>query len=395
MATTFPLHNPENFGEATKKIQDTIVEADEPERAIRSLLDLGEEMLEVENVHVTRIEPAVDYWEAIESTDQHRGIIVPGQTIDLENTYCRRVIQNEETVTLSHASEQGWNDDPAYEAHQLECYLGTSIHTEGDLFGTVCFVAQEPRDESFTAEERIFAEQLGFELGQLIERQRLETRFERRTEINAVLGRILRHNLRNELTVIRGHAELVAEKSNADLSDDLAPLLDRIDALEALADKSRHIDTITALSSDREHIQLNELLTSVITRVQEDYPDSRFETDLSETTLQLAPSMERAFIELIENAAKHGGDPPHVEIRTQPKETVVVIDIADNGPGIPGSDRRIFEHTIETALEHGSGIGLWLVSWIVENHQGDIEVVEFTDGTRIQLRLPYASSPLT
>lgn len=129
--------------------------------------------------------------------------------------------------------------------------------------------------------------------------------------------------------------------------------------------------------------------------MQAKYPDAEFQTSLSEITIPLAGTIERALKELIENAAKHGGDPAEVTIQTETEENAVVVDIADNGPGLPEQERRVFENTGETPLEHGSGIGLWLVSWIVENHDGEIAVLEFVDGTRIRLRLPYTGLRFT
>jgi signal transduction histidine kinase len=385
----------ESFALASKRLQEVVTETLDPERTLREVIELGQGLLDVENAHVTWIEPAADYWEAIESTDQHSGPVVPGETFDLAETYCRRVLDEEETIVLSHAAEQGWEHDPAYQTHELECYLGISIHAGDKVYGTVCFVSPDPREEYFTTEERIFAEQVAFVLGQLIERHRLEMETIRREELSAVLSRILRHNLRNELNIIHARATLLAARLEDESTDgELETLLEHVEELQRLAEKSRAVDTALKPGLDRHPVQLDELLGSAMNRIQNAYPDVEFQTTFSEVTLPVGGSMERAFDELIENAAKHGGDPPIVEIETRATEQAAVVDIADNGPGLPEYDRRVFETSVETPLEHGSGLGLWLVSWIVDNHNGEVDMVEFADGTRLRVRLPFTSLPL-
>jgi len=49
----------------------------------------------------------------------------------------------------------------------------------------------------------------------------------------------------------------------------------------------------------------------------------------------------------------------------------------------------VIERGGETALEHGSGIGLWIVTWCVRTLGGDLEF-ETTEGTTATVRLPGA-----
>jgi GAF domain-containing protein len=51
-------------------------------------------------------------------------------------------------------------DDPAYEASGLSCYLGGPVHVDGELYGTLCFVSEAPRDQPFTDAEQTFVELL-------------------------------------------------------------------------------------------------------------------------------------------------------------------------------------------------------------------------------------------
>jgi len=65
-----------------------------------------------------------------------------------------------------------------------------------------------------------------------------------------------------------------------------------------------------------------------------------------------------------------------------------VIRVDDDGPGLPEAERAVLESGSETPLVHGQGLGLWLVYWVVTGLDGDVEVVEFRDGTTVEVRLP-------
>jgi len=65
----------------------------------------------------------------------------------------------------------------------------------------------------------------------------------------------------------------------------------------------------------------------------------------------------------------------------------VDIIVEDNGSGIPSSERKILEKGEETPLQHGSGLGLWLVHWTVDLFGGDVDIRASSPGTRITVSL--------
>lgn len=85
-----------------------------------------------------------------------------GTDVALETTYCRKTIAEPAgTMVVDDALAEGWADDPAYEAFNLGTYVGTTVYTEGDLYGTLCFASTDPRDEPLTREEVILVEMYG------------------------------------------------------------------------------------------------------------------------------------------------------------------------------------------------------------------------------------------
>lgn len=67
--------------------------------------------------------------------------------------------------------------------------------------------------------------------------------------------------------------------------------------------------------------------------------------------------------------------------------------IADNGPGIPDQEQKTIKLGEETPLQHGTGLGLWIVYWTVSLFGGEVTLEDNSPrGTRVILSLPQASA---
>jgi signal transduction histidine kinase len=96
-------------------------------------------------------------------------------------------------------------------------------------------------------------------------------------------------------------------------------------------------------------------------------------------------------IDAVEERAKH--DPtiaPTISIRTDCEPDQLLIEIADNGTGIPKEVRsRLFEPFFTTkGVGKGTGLGLHIAYRVITKHQGDIQVQSRPGKTRFQIRLP-------
>jgi signal transduction histidine kinase len=98
---------------------------------------------------------------------------------------------------------------------------------------------------------------------------------------------------------------------------------------------------------------------------------------------------------LIENAIEHGGSPyaDGEAVTLRVAATVdggqAVVEIADTGPGIPEYERAaVFDDQPLSQLSHGSGLGLWLAKWVVENYGGQLTYERRGGETVVAARLP-------
>ena len=215
-------------------------------------------------------------------------------------------------------------------------------------------------------------------------------RYEQRLQ---VLNRVLRHDLKNDTNVIGGYADLL--RDHVDEEGD--PYLDVIDrkvrTLTHLSDQAREIDVALHSDAARTEIDLAELVARLCESLESSYPHATVSVAVPESAVVTADELlESAVRNVLENAIVHNdGDDPHVEATVVPDGDRLRVDVADDGPGIPPVERTVFSEARETALEHASGLGLWLVHWIVTESGGDIEIAtREPTGTVVRMWLPRA-----
>lgn len=86
-------------------------------------------------------------------------LLKPRTTVPLSETYCRKTVARPEgTMAVSDAVAEGWEGDPAYERFEFGSYLGTTVSVGDELYGTLCFVDTDARDERFLDEEKALVE---------------------------------------------------------------------------------------------------------------------------------------------------------------------------------------------------------------------------------------------
>lgn len=218
------------------------------------------------------------------------------------------------------------------------------------------------------------------------------TDLKNRTRQLKVIDTILRHNLRNNLTTIRGNAELIAEESSGTIAEWADDIVSDADDLLSTGQKSRLITE--TLSEDPELTDLNvsSVVSWAIDAVSATHPNAQFETDLAddlETTVTI--EFQEAIEELLTNAVLHTDeDTAEISVRGWADAESVKISVRDNGPGISAMNAEVLESgSAPDDLHHGSGLGLWLVYWIVTRSGGDIDVeTGGPEGTCITLSLP-------
>jgi PAS domain S-box-containing protein len=220
----------------------------------------------------------------------------------------------------------------------------------------------------------------------------LKRRQEELELLKQVQSRVLRHNIRNEMTTIRGNAELLAQQN-----DHEKPLLDVVEASEdllSISRKARLVEEVVDSDARTVACDLRELVEESAQRVRDRYPHTEITVAGPDSCpVEAAPRLEIAIENILENAAEHNdAAEPHVTVEVESGDTPVVT-VADNGPGIPEAEIAVLHDERETALEHGSGIGLWLVKWIVDRSEAQLYFETIEEGTRVTLHFGSKAEP--
>jgi PAS domain S-box-containing protein len=213
-------------------------------------------------------------------------------------------------------------------------------------------------------------------------------RRERERQVQA-MDNVLRHNLRNDLTVIMGHANRLEEES--DLGEPaeqyLQCILDQCDSLLETADKGRQIVGLLGPDDDVHQVDLASEVRQAAVSVAEDSSVS-IAVDTPETAMAECVSQTPLLVkELLDNAVTHADGTANVDLRVERTADHVELIVVDDGPLIPEADRQAIEGDADiTQLEHGSGLGLWLVAWIVRCSGGSISFDAHEGGNRVTAR---------
>ena len=208
----------------------------------------------------------------------------------------------------------------------------------------------------------------------------------------SVLNRVLRHNLRNNAAAILGSMKLVQAQVDGDPAAHAETAATKTSELVEIAEKVRDVDqTLGDELTYTDEVDIGTVIEDAL-----DTLDERVECTVDAAQIRVRTNralLARLLEELVENAVEHPEtDPVRLRITaTTDADGWVDIVVADNGSGIPEHERVSFDADEETALEHGSGLGLWLVRWGVTSLGGDISYrTSEWGGAAVHLRLPDA-----
>jgi len=214
----------------------------------------------------------------------------------------------------------------------------------------------------------------------------------------ALLNQVVRHDIKNDVAVILGHGN-----SLADRVDD-----DKEASIQAVLRAATHITDITntvgefldVLGDDSdpelEPIDLTAVVTDECRKARSTHEDAEITIDDEfPTGVEVAATelLSSVFRNLLTNAITHNDkQTPEVTISGEDRGDSVVVHVADNGPGIPADRREEIFGRGERGLESpGSGIGLYLVDTLITLFDGGIEVTgNEPEGSVFTLSLPKA-----
>jgi PAS domain S-box-containing protein len=207
---------------------------------------------------------------------------------------------------------------------------------------------------------------------------------ERRERRLAVFNRVLRHNLRNQLDIIRSYAESI----RGDEGDrHAARIIAATDTLAEIGDRARAVDQLMSRDRNESVVDLAEVLRATLASLDAGGADvsvttaipstARLVTDREALELALAPPLENAF-EYADSA---------VEVTLETDATHHTVVIADDGSGIPDQELASMYADAEPDLGHGRSLGLWELKCATDKLSGQLSF-DTEQGTTVRITIP-------
>jgi K+-sensing histidine kinase KdpD len=217
-------------------------------------------------------------------------------------------------------------------------------------------------------------------------------------EQRAALLRSVSHDLRSPLATIRAAAtdlDSGVEYGPATRRELLTLVIEESERLDRLVANLLSMSRIEAgaLTPNREPVDLHELIDACIARLSRLLHRVRVDV-VVEPDVPLVPVdytlIDQVLSNLLENAARHSPPDGRVRVSCRTDNDLVMIDVDDEGPGVPPDARAsIFEAFCGAGDSGSTGIGLAICRSVVEAHDGTIDVHDApSGGARFTLRLP-------
>jgi two-component system, NtrC family, nitrogen regulation sensor histidine kinase GlnL len=218
-------------------------------------------------------------------------------------------------------------------------------------------------------------------------------------QLNRELIRNLAHEIKNPLGGIRGSAQLLErELGDEDLREYTQVIIKEADRLQALMDRLLTPHRMPKLVP----INIHEVLERVRTLVLAEFPDEiRIRRDYDTSLPELIGDQEQliqALLNVARNAAQAMNGRGEIRLVTRIARQVtlakqrhrhaVMVQIVDNGPGVPESLRDKVFYPLVSGREGGTGLGLSLAQNFINQHLGVIEFETRAGETRFTVVLP-------
>ncbi|MBF0370756.1 MAG: PAS domain-containing protein [Magnetococcales bacterium] len=206
------------------------------------------------------------------------------------------------------------------------------------------------------------------------------------------------HEVKNPLAGIRGAAQLLELEAQSDSATDCTRLIrTEVDRISRLLDNLLGMADVRTL--DAREINIHLVLDHVLKLCQGQHPQPVQDYDPSLPAIRGdRDQLIQLFLNLLKNAQEAAGEGGAVRVRTRISNQVrleqgrriphVLVEMVDNGPGIPQELRQRIFHPFVSTKSKGTGLGLAIAQRIVHDHSGLVEVTSHPGETIFRIYLP-------
>jgi len=211
-----------------------------------------------------------------------------------------------------------------------------------------------------------------------------------------LLNQVMRHDIRNDLQLIGAYAELLEDHVDEEGEEYLEIIKESTESATDLTTTARDLARVM-LDADSEvrSVSIEGVLAQQVEELRSGHPGAVVAIEGSIPDVEVAGNdmLGSVFRNLLANAIQHNDEtPPEVTVSAAERDGSIEVRIADNGPGVPDSQKDEIFGRGEKGLESsGAGIGLYLVQSLVDTYGGDVFVEDNDpEGAVFVVELPVA-----
>lgn len=215
------------------------------------------------------------------------------------------------------------------------------------------------------------------------ELERARTDLEKRKEMIELYDRLLRHDLGNDLQVIAGFADILADDLDGEHERYAEKIRRAAESSSGLIQRIGDLVSTLEAEEEPEPRALGVVLESVVDTVRSQYESLTIEFEPSEFDYRVygGDLLDSVFQNILSNAAVHNDGDVTVSMYVEDAPSTVTIGMADDGSGIPDEIRdELFEMGQKGPDSGGTGLGLGFVRALTESYGGSVAATDSESG---------------
>jgi signal transduction histidine kinase len=286
----------------------------------------------------------------------------------------------------------GWNRA----IHQYELYIPTNtddlpfrysgivvpLVTDSYRIGVMYFATERVLD--FNPEDVRVLESIGKEIGTAIVKLHLSEELVDANQTANLYLDILMHDINNANLASLWYGDLLTEMVEGEARNISVKMIEGIQKSREIIRNLETIRKIQERKNELKEVDLDRVIRSEINH----FPDADIEYEGDSSTVYGDDLLGEIFTNLIGNSLKFGGPATHIKIMATEKtdEGSVLVQVEDNGPGIPDELKKVIFYRFQRnhITSSGKGLGLYIVKTLIERYGGEIWVEDSHQGIHEQ-----------
>ena len=196
-----------------------------------------------------------------------------------------------------------------------------------------------------------------------------------------VLNQTVRHDIRNDLQLVVAYAELLEDHVDASGTSHLEQVQTAAKNAVHITETARTVaEVVLQAIAELTPISLRATLEDEIETARSNYDQAVIQVDgtIPDLTVLADNLLDSVFRNVLQNAVVHNDtDVPTVTVTATEQDGQAVVEIADDGPGVPDENKaEIFDEGVHGLESEGTGLGLYIVETLVERYGGEVSVAD-------------------